>query len=312
MLLIQGGRVLRPDFESAPADIVVDGDSIADIVPPGTVKDDNVQRIDAAGKLVAPGLVNGHNHAQNNLAKGLFDRYNLETYINAVPWATGRRTVEDHYLSSVIGAAELVRKGCTASYDMFGEFPLPTAAGVEAVARAYADVGVRAAIAPMMADRSSTRRSPDSPTRARPLRGEAKLKCAPRAEPGRVPRCSAGGSNRAHPPGARTDHPASLLGRIHHRVSRPRPGARHRHPDARRRVEDAGHRGAEEVRQDARRAPRCARDHRTGLLRRARGLARRRRPPRLADRGASVSHNPGSNMKLGSGMAAPAACSTAG
>ena len=71
-----------------------------------------------------------------------------------MPWATGRRTVEDHYLSSVIGAAEMVRKGCTASYDMFGEFPLPTAAGVEAVAKGYADVGMRAAIAPMMADRS--------------------------------------------------------------------------------------------------------------------------------------------------------------
>jgi guanine deaminase len=154
MLLIHGGRVLRPSLDCAPADILVDGDSIADIIAPGQVKDDNVRRFDAAAMLIIPGLVNGHNHAQTNLAKGLFDRYNLETYLNAVPWATGRRTVEDHYLSSVIGAAELVRKGCTASYDMFGEFPLPTAAGVEAVAKGYADVGIRAAIAPMMADRN--------------------------------------------------------------------------------------------------------------------------------------------------------------
>ena len=85
MLLIQGGRVLRPDLDCATADILVDGDAIADIVAPGTVKDANAQRIDAAGKLVIPGLVNGHNHAQTNLAKGLFDRHNLETYLNASP-----------------------------------------------------------------------------------------------------------------------------------------------------------------------------------------------------------------------------------
>ena len=48
----------------------------------------------------------------------------------------------------------MVRKGCTAGYDMFAEFPLPTAEGVEAVAQGYADAGMRAAIAPMMADRS--------------------------------------------------------------------------------------------------------------------------------------------------------------
>jgi guanine deaminase len=101
-----------------------------------------------------PGLVNGHNHAQTGLTKGLFDRYNLETYLNAQPGVSGRRTLEDKHLSALIGAAEMVRKGCTAGYDMFAEFPLPTAEGVEAVARAYADAGMRAAIAPMMADRS--------------------------------------------------------------------------------------------------------------------------------------------------------------
>jgi guanine deaminase len=101
-----------------------------------------------------PGLATGHNHAQTQLIKGLFDRDTLETYLVQVPWATGRRTVEDKYLSAQVGAAEMVRKGCTATYDMFAEFPLPTSEGVEAVARAYADVGIRATIAPMMADKS--------------------------------------------------------------------------------------------------------------------------------------------------------------
>ncbi|HEX4446076.1 MAG TPA: amidohydrolase family protein, partial [Polyangiaceae bacterium] len=86
--------------------------------------------------------------------KGLFDRSTLETYLNALPWASGRHTLEDTYVSAALGAAEMVRKGCTAAYDMFGQFPLPTREGVEAVGRAYRDVGMRAVIAPMMADRS--------------------------------------------------------------------------------------------------------------------------------------------------------------
>jgi guanine deaminase len=155
MILLHGGRVLRPgSFTAEALDVVVDGDTIADLVPPDGVKGDGMQRLDARDRLVIPGLVNGHTHAQGHLAKGLFDRYTLELYLNGVPWATGRRTLEDKYLSAAIGAAEMVRKGCTASYDMFAEFPLPSVEGVGAVAKAYADVGMRASVSMMCADRS--------------------------------------------------------------------------------------------------------------------------------------------------------------
>src|SRR3989304_7797766 len=48
----------------------------------------------------------------------------------------------------------MVRKGCTASYDLFVEYPVPSQDGVHAVAQAYRDVGMRAVVAPMMADRT--------------------------------------------------------------------------------------------------------------------------------------------------------------
>jgi 5-methylthioadenosine/S-adenosylhomocysteine deaminase len=155
MMLIAGALVLRPGFEPEPLDVVVEDGRIAELVPRGSVKGEGMeQRIDAAGRALIPGLVNGHNHAQTHLAKGRFDRYTLETYLNAQPGAAGRRSLEDKYLSALIGAAEMVKKGCTAGYDMFAEFPLPTPEGVEAVARAYADAGMRGVIAPMMADKS--------------------------------------------------------------------------------------------------------------------------------------------------------------
>jgi guanine deaminase len=131
MKLISGARVLRPgSFDAAPLDVVVDGDAIADLVVPGSIKGEGMERIDARGRALMPGLVNGHNHAQTHLAKGLFDRFTLETYLNAMPWASGRRTAEDKHLSALIGASEMALKGCTAGYDMFAEFPLPTPEGV--------------------------------------------------------------------------------------------------------------------------------------------------------------------------------------
>ena len=61
-------------------------------------------------------------------------------------------SVEEKRISATIGAAEMLLKGCTACYDLFVEFPLPTEEGIAAVANAYAQAGMRAVIAPMMAD----------------------------------------------------------------------------------------------------------------------------------------------------------------
>jgi guanine deaminase len=155
MMLVHGGKVLRPGTTAEePLDIILDGETIADLVSPGTVRGEGMEKFDATDKLVIPGLVNGHHHAQAQLSKGQFKRVNLELLLVLMPSSNGKWTLEDKYLSAVIGAAELVRKGCTSSYDMFAEMPLPTIDGVEAVGRAYSDVGMRATIAPMMADRT--------------------------------------------------------------------------------------------------------------------------------------------------------------
>ncbi len=185
MILISGARVLRPvTFEAEALDVIVEGDLIKDLVPRGSVQGHAMERIDASGHALMPGLVNGHNHAQTHLAKGQFDRYTLETYLNQMPWASGRRTLEDKHLSALIGAAELVTKGCTAGYDMFAEFPLPSVEGVEAVARGYADAGMRAVVAPMMADRSFYEAIPGlAEALPEPLRSQAlRARNAPHAE----------------------------------------------------------------------------------------------------------------------------------
>jgi len=96
--------------------------------------------------------VNAHTHAHNNLCKGLGDNWTLEDLLNYGPALNGNRTPEDHYLSAAIGAVEIAQNGCTAAYDLFMAAPAPTSESIEAVVRAYTDVGLRAVIAPAMAD----------------------------------------------------------------------------------------------------------------------------------------------------------------
>ena len=159
--IIRGGRLLDIARHTAePADILVEGDTVREIGPPGMDAPPDTATLDASDRLLMPGLVNAHTHGHNNLAKSVGDRWTLELLLNAAPWITGGRTLEDKYLSTLIGAVEMVRKGCTAAYDLSFEFPAPTTEGLHAVGQAYADAGMRAVVAPMMADRTFHRAIP--------------------------------------------------------------------------------------------------------------------------------------------------------
>ena len=137
-----------------PADILIEGDTVREIGPPGCTAPDDAVEISARRRLLHPGLVNAHTHGHGNLAKGMGDRWTLELLLTAGPWIVANRTPEVEYLSTLLGAVEMVLKGCTACYDLSFEWPLPTTEGLAQVAAAYADVGMRAVVAPMVADRS--------------------------------------------------------------------------------------------------------------------------------------------------------------
>jgi 5-methylthioadenosine/S-adenosylhomocysteine deaminase len=154
--LVSGGRVLRADLKTCdPADVLVEDGFIIAIEPPGRIAGEDVDRIDASDRLLVPGLVNGHTHGHGGLGKGAVgDRVPLEVFLSASGAINGSRTIEDKRLSATLTAVELVRKGCTAAYDLFVEYPVPSREGIDAVASAYGEVGMRAVIAPMMADRT--------------------------------------------------------------------------------------------------------------------------------------------------------------
>ncbi|MBJ3775912.1 amidohydrolase family protein [Acuticoccus mangrovi] len=151
--IIRGGRLADPRTPDAPfVDILVERDTIREIGPPGLAAPEGALTFEAGGKLMHAGLVNAHTHGHGNLSKGFGDRWTLELLLTAAPWVGGARTEEDKYLSTLIGAAEMLLKGSTACYDLAFEFPAPTPSGLGAIAKAYGDVGMRAIVAPMVAD----------------------------------------------------------------------------------------------------------------------------------------------------------------
>ncbi|WP_024506499.1 amidohydrolase family protein [Bradyrhizobium sp. ARR65] len=163
-LLIAGGLVVDPQSGTADRkDILIEGGRIAQIGAPGTLNATHAARHDGRDRLVLPGLVNAHTHGHANLVKGVAEAWTLEASLTNGPWLAGARDPETMYLSTLLGALDMLSKGCTACFDLVYEFPRPTKDGFLAVARAYADAGMRAVLAPMIADQSLFQSIPGLP-----------------------------------------------------------------------------------------------------------------------------------------------------
>ncbi len=155
IIIIRGGRLLNIDAHSAPtADILIIGDTIAEIGPPGLAAPADAQIIDASMKLLHPGLINAHTHGMGNLSKGASDRFTLELLWVGAPGMMANQSLEYKYLNTYIGAIEMLLKGCSAAYDLTFGYPTASVEEIAAVGQAYADAGMRAVVAPMLADLS--------------------------------------------------------------------------------------------------------------------------------------------------------------
>ena len=152
--LIHGAQVLVENDSFADVSLLIEGDRIAAFLPKGeTVAD--AKPMDASGRIIIPGLVNGHTHSHGALARGgVPDDAILETFLSGSAWLNLGRSHDDLALCAQLSAVELIRKGCTACFDLFIELPGPTVEGTHAVAHAYHDVGQRAVVAPMIADQT--------------------------------------------------------------------------------------------------------------------------------------------------------------
>src|SRR3546814_10784023 len=96
-IVLRGWRVVDPRTRGQGfADILIVGDTIAEVGPPGMPAPAEARQMDASDRAIMPGFVNGHIHGHGTLAKGLVeDRWPLELFLNALPGLSGSRTLED-------------------------------------------------------------------------------------------------------------------------------------------------------------------------------------------------------------------------
>lgn len=156
-LLLKGGQVLTPDtdWNDPPrADIAIAGDKIVGICPDYRLGDArNMETINARDHLVLPGFVNAHYHSHDVLAKGTLEEVPLETWrLYALPPQYPPRSVDEIYARTLLGALECLRSGMTTIQDMLTLYPYEDR-HMDAVMKAYEEVGIRVVFALQYADR---------------------------------------------------------------------------------------------------------------------------------------------------------------
>jgi guanine deaminase len=155
-LLLKGGRVFTPDsdwHDPPQADIAVAGDRIIGVSPGYRAEGQSIQTIDARDHLVLPGFVNAHYHSHDVLAKGTLEEVPLESWrLYALPPQYPPRSTEEVYARTLLGALECLRSGMTTIQDMLTLYPYEDR-HMDAVMKAYDEVGIRVIFALQYADR---------------------------------------------------------------------------------------------------------------------------------------------------------------
>ncbi|APX94352.1 amidohydrolase [Halomonas sp. 1513] len=136
----------------SPMDIVIRGGIIEAIRPAGEAPPEG-DAVDASGTLAVPGFINGHHHSHENFHKGRYDRLPLELWMNYVrPVKPLPLTPDDVYLRTLVGACQALLTGTTCIVDDFNASPLLDRDHLEAALAAYDDIGIRALLGPTLFD----------------------------------------------------------------------------------------------------------------------------------------------------------------
>jgi 5-methylthioadenosine/S-adenosylhomocysteine deaminase len=158
-LLIRGCALLAEDEPGGllyNQDILIRGKYIVAVGPSGSLTElqtGPVERvIDGGQRIVIPGLINAHTHSLENLLKASSPSLPLELWLVPLFAAALEWSPRLVYLSTLLGAIEMLKTGTTAVLDH-----LWTGSGVagdylDATMQAYRDAGIRAAVAPSIED----------------------------------------------------------------------------------------------------------------------------------------------------------------
>jgi len=79
------------------------------------------ERVDASGKLIIPGLINGHTHVPMTLFRGLADDLDLQDWLTKYIFPAEAKNVTEEFVraGTRLGLAEMIRGGTTTYCDMY-------------------------------------------------------------------------------------------------------------------------------------------------------------------------------------------------
>lgn len=166
-LTLTDARMIDPPAGIAPGiapggavDIEIAEGCIAEIRPAGQGTPLG-RPVAAGGRLVTPGLINGHHHSHEHYHKGRYDRLPLELWMNYVrPLSPIPVSARQVYLRTMVGAIQALRSGTTTIVDDLNVSPVLIPEHVDAALQAYEDIGIRAFVGPTLFDRPFFRALP--------------------------------------------------------------------------------------------------------------------------------------------------------
>lgn len=143
-ILLRGVTVVRPGDDPAvlpDADLHIDGQQLVAVGPYGQKfpAADADEALDCQGLVALPGLINTHTHTPLTYLRGVAQDVGLGDFFGRLG-AYGHLVRREHaYWATLLAAAEMIRAGVTTCLDMFE--------WMDEVGRAFADSGLRAGLA---------------------------------------------------------------------------------------------------------------------------------------------------------------------
>src|SRR5437879_12743074 len=122
--------------------LLVEGGLIEAVGGGGEAPDAN-ERVDLAGALVTPGLVNTHHHLYQTLTRARAQQADLFTWLKTLYPVWAGIDAEAEYAAARTGLAELALSGCSTVFDHHYVFPRGREGLLEAEVQAAREIGVR-------------------------------------------------------------------------------------------------------------------------------------------------------------------------
>jgi 5-methylthioadenosine/S-adenosylhomocysteine deaminase len=125
-LVVSGATIVTMDgarhvYEGGA--LAVKGEEIVAVGPAAEIEAKYLaaQRLDGRGKLIIPGLINGHTHIPMVLMRGLIDDVTLDDWLRKYIFPAEAKNVTEEYVrwGSRLALAEMIRSGTTTFADMY-------------------------------------------------------------------------------------------------------------------------------------------------------------------------------------------------